>query len=84
MMIIGNKPNSLNNLYCPPAEFALFCKTVLQTVYDGGHTAGHSFRLFCRKTQNGLQSRFTDSCYASVIPAKAGIRVFRRFLLSQE
>ncbi len=24
------------------------------------------------------------SCYAPVIPAKAGIRVFRRFLLSQE
>ncbi len=32
----------------------------------------------------GKYFRIKDSCYAPVIPAKAGIHVFRRFLLSQE
>ncbi len=34
--------------------------------------------------ETNIQRCINNSCYAPVIPAEAGIRVFRRFLLSQE
>ncbi len=65
----------------------------MTTLPDQAHNAVDR-KLFMMKgfhRPDGNRQAFPDaaavlynSCYAPVIPAKAGIRVFRRFLLSQE